>query len=195
MKTIILLVLVSLVLTACTPQAGDDVLKDKAQSDSIAKVKSDSVNDEACKALMKSPGFETDTATQVLAPEPKNLWETLKALNGFFNPKQKEWIACVSEKGFWTQLVESNFAMYLRNYWGLWSDYKSNPLVRDFYRMGVWHPDDMSVIILKSYHRVYNNRNVRLKEQIDELHTWYRDFYHMGVDSLVLRIQRLARDS
>ncbi|OPZ97037.1 MAG: hypothetical protein BWY70_01598 [Bacteroidetes bacterium ADurb.Bin408] len=195
MKIVFQMLFFTCALIACNPRNETDARIEKAQSDSIAKIKQDSANDAACATLLKDPGFEMDTATQILASEPKNLWETLRALNSFFNPKQKEWIACVSEKGFRNQMLDNNFAMYLRNYWGLWGDYKNNPLVRDFYRMGVWHPDDMSVIILISYHRLYNNRNIRLKEQIEELHIWYRETYRMPVDSLVYRIQRLAQDS
>jgi len=92
-------------------------------------------------------------------------------------------------------MCESTFDMFLRNYWGLWENYTDNLLVRDFYRLGIWHPDDMSILVLTSYYRVYNNHHIKLREQIENTHQWYKDFYKMNVDTLVAKIQRLAHDS
>lgn len=52
--------------------------------------------------------------------------------------------------------------MGIRNGWGLWA---GSQLAKYFEEMGIFHPDDMSAIILTSYHRHLNNKDVKLDEQ------------------------------
>jgi len=52
--------------------------------------------------------------------------------------------------------------MGIRNGWGLWA---GSHLAKYFEEMGIFHPDDMSAIILTSYHRYLNNKDVKLDEQ------------------------------
>lgn len=53
----------------------------------------------------------------------------------------------------------------IRNSWGLWS---RSRLAIYFESMGVTNPDDMSYIILRSFHRHLNGREIRLEEQIEQ---------------------------
>jgi hypothetical protein len=52
--------------------------------------------------------------------------------------------------------------MGIRNGWALWA---RSQLAKYFEEMGIFHPDDMSAIILTSYHRHLNNRDIRLDKQ------------------------------
>jgi len=52
--------------------------------------------------------------------------------------------------------------MGIRNGWGLWA---GSQLAKYFEEMGIFHPDDMSAIILTSFHRRLNNKDIRLDEQ------------------------------
>lgn len=52
---------------------------------------------------------------------------------------------------------------YLRNEWGLWM---GSPLQTWFKEKGIHHADDMSSIILTSFHRKVNNKEIKLDEQI-----------------------------
>jgi len=53
----------------------------------------------------------------------------------------------------------------IRNSWGLWKG--DSRIAKYFQKLGINHPDDMSGIILTSYHRHLNHLDLRLEEQID----------------------------
>ena len=55
----------------------------------------------------------------------------------------------------------------IRNNWGLWKRGK-NRLELFFNLRGISHPDDISSIILTSFHRHLNNKDIELKAQIRE---------------------------
>jgi hypothetical protein len=60
---------------------------------------------------------------------------------------------------------------WLRNTLGLWADLvkdpeERSPLAKWFNERGIFHPDDMSSIILTSWHRHLNNKDIELKKQI-----------------------------
>ncbi len=62
------------------------------------------------------------------------------------------------------------FGTWLRNNWGLWSGSK---LSEYFNSLGIYHPDDMSCIILYSYWRRLNGKPIELEVQIQ----YYIDFW------------------
>jgi hypothetical protein len=64
-----------------------------------------------------------------------------------------------------------SLGMYLRNNWGLWKG--ENKLVKYFNNLGIYHPDDMSSIIITSFHRHLNKKDIKLEEQIK----YYQDFW------------------
>ena len=59
----------------------------------------------------------------------------------------------------------------LRNRWGLWG--QKNSLYNWFLKRGIFHPDDMSGIVLQSLWRKLNNKPIRFKEQVKH----YKDFW------------------
>lgn len=63
----------------------------------------------------------------------------------------------------------------LRNKWGLWS---GSPLKDYFRKLGLEHADDMSEVIIRSYHRHLNGRPLDVEGQIATCRDhWER---HMG---------------
>jgi hypothetical protein len=68
---------------------------------------------------------------------------------------------------------------WIRNTLGLWADCQKEPaeerapLVRWFNKKGIYHPDDMSGIILTSWHRKLNGKKKKIKEQVKH----YREFW------------------
>jgi hypothetical protein len=62
----------------------------------------------------------------------------------------------------------------MRNNWNLWT---KSRLKRYFNRKGIYHPDDMSGIILKSYYRHLNDIDIDLKNQIK----YYQNYWE-GVE-------------
>lgn len=68
--------------------------------------------------------------------------------------------------------------MYIRNELGFWKDCNKEPdertpLVKWFNKRGIYHPDDMSSIILTSWHRDINGKKKKIKKQIKK----YREFW------------------
>lgn len=77
-----------------------------------------------------------------------------------------------SEVGAW----HHDLGRYLRNNWGLWQD---SVLANWFEDQGIHHADDMSGIIMLSFHRHLNGKPIRLREQIVS----YREYWiKCGVD-------------
>ena len=61
--------------------------------------------------------------------------------------------------------------MWLRNNWGLWSNER---LSKYFAEIGIYHPDDMSCIILDSYWRYLNGADPCLQEQVQDYQEYWR---------------------
>lgn len=59
----------------------------------------------------------------------------------------------------------NNLGRWIRNNWGLW---EGGPLKDYFQSLELHHPDDMSGVILTSFHRHLNNKPIELEEQIKE---------------------------
>ena len=62
--------------------------------------------------------------------------------------------------------IEMHFRLGLgiRNSWGLWSS--ENSLVKFFNSHGIFHPDDISSIIITSFHRRLNNKDIDFESQV-----------------------------
>lgn len=59
-----------------------------------------------------------------------------------------------------------NLGMSIRNLWGLWQE--DSDLHKYFKeKYGIWHADDMSGIILTSFHRELNHKEWNVKKQVD----------------------------
>jgi len=62
--------------------------------------------------------------------------------------------------------------MWLRNNWQLWG---GSRLSKYFNNLGIFHPDDMSGIILDSYHRYLTDKEIKLEEQINFYQEYWRN--------------------
>lgn len=80
---------------------------------------------------------------------PKNLEDCFEQINSFWNYSTKIQVKTWEEKEFIGN-VHLGFGMWIRNNWRLWG---GSRLSKYFNEMGIYHPDDMSGIILVSYHR------------------------------------------
>lgn len=94
---------------------------------------------------------------------PTNLIEAFNALDVILSPEDKVNVREWGEDRF-VAASHHSLGRWLRNNWGLWRG--KNKLCKWFKSQGISHPDDMSGIILTSYHRVTNNRQIKLQEQI-----------------------------
>ncbi|MEZ4687504.1 MAG: DUF6794 domain-containing protein [Bacteroidia bacterium] len=101
--------------------------------------------------------------------KPHNLEQCFAQLDEMLADSTKDKIMAGSEDDF---VVNSHFGLgrWMRNNWGLWGNSK---LRKFFKKMGLFHPDDMSSIILRSYYRYLKDEEIRLEEQVK----FYQDYW------------------
>jgi hypothetical protein len=105
----------------------------------------------------------------ILIGKPATLEQTYKYLDRIFDDVEKYSFKTLPED-IATSRLHFGLGMWIRNKWGLWGNSK---LKNYFLDKDVHHPDDMSGIILTSYHRYLNNRPVDLDGQIKKYNSFY----------------------
>lgn len=93
---------------------------------------------------------------------PKDLNHCFKALDEMQAQDQTSWLQMNEDDAL--SLSHHDIGQWIRNNWGLWEE--KGELYLHFVSLGIKHPDDMSGIILTSYHRHKNNKDLNLKEQV-----------------------------
>jgi type II secretory pathway component PulJ len=111
--------------------------------------------------------YVTDTINGVYIP--KNLEDCFSQINSFWNDSTKTQVKNMKEEEF-TGKMHLGFGMWMRNNWHLWG---GSRLSKYFNDLGVYHPDDMSGIILDSYYRYLSNEEIKLEEQVK----YYQDYW------------------
>jgi hypothetical protein len=101
---------------------------------------------------------------------PKDLNDALNYLNCTWLDKDKEEFKLKDENEAVSEL-HMGTGQGIRNEWGLWE--RKNSLYRYFKSKGIFHPDDMSSIILKSFHRQLNNKDIALECQIENIKNYW----------------------
>lgn len=101
---------------------------------------------------------------------PKNLDECFQQIDFFWSDSLKKEVKNMSEDDFTTN-AHFGFGLWMRNNWALWG---GSRLRTYFYEMEVFHPDDMSGIILDSYHRYLNGKAINLEEQIKYYQSYWK---------------------
>jgi hypothetical protein len=105
---------------------------------------------------------------------PNTLAETYPALEKIFKEEGLAKIRAGTEDDIGH--LHFGLGMFLRNNWGLWS---GGPLADWFNKHGIRHADDMSGIILTSFHRQLTGKPIKLEEQVKH----YRGYWiKQGVD-------------
>lgn len=105
--------------------------------------------------------FVTDTLRGVYIPE--HLEDCFKTLNKIYTDSVKLEISKLQEDEYSSGNHLFGIGLWMRNNWQLWG---GSRLSKYFNQIGIYHPDDMSGIILNSYHRYLNKKEIRLDEQI-----------------------------
>ena len=112
---------------------------------------------------------------------PKNLEESFVQINSFWHDTTKTELKKLTEDEFSGRL-HHGFGTWMRNNWGLWG---GSSLAKYFNEKGIFHPDDMSGIILTSYHRRLNNKPIDLEEQIK----FYQAFWEKAKANELKKVQ------
>lgn len=111
--------------------------------------------------------FTTDSIRGVYIP--KDIEDCFKQIDSFWDDSTKVKVKQWTEDEF-SGRVHMGFGMWMRNNWQLWG---GSRLSKYFNDLGIYHPDDMSGIILKSYHRYLTENEIKLEEQIK----YYQDYW------------------
>jgi hypothetical protein len=111
--------------------------------------------------------FSTDSLRGVYIP--KNLEDCFIQIDKFWNDSTKLEVGQLPEDEF-SGRAHLGFGMWMRNNWQLWG---GSRLSKYFNVLGIYHPDDMSGIILDSYHRYLTGKDLKLEEQIK----LYQDYW------------------
>jgi len=115
-----------------------------------------------CMFVISFIAFGQIKNTDMKKEKPKNLTECIQMLDKNLKTEDKDYIKILTEDEFF---MESHFTigMGIRNEWIR----SGNPeLVTFFLDQGVKHPDDMSAMILTSYHRHLLGKEIDLEGQI-----------------------------
>jgi len=108
-----------------------------------------------------------DTLRGVYIPE--NLEDCFVQINSFWDDSTKVKVKNWTEKDFLGN-AHFGFGRWMRNNWQLWG---GSRLSKYFNELGIYHPDDMSGIVLTSYHRYLTNQEIKLEEQVK----YYQDYW------------------
>lgn len=90
---------------------------------------------------------------------PSDLQDCFKQLDKLLSYTDKQSFASTSENSL--DKYHMGLGLWMRNNWGLW---KGSRLSNYFNKLGVLHPDDMSGIIIRFYHRHLNGHEFNLDE-------------------------------
>lgn len=90
---------------------------------------------------------------------PSDLQDCFKQLDKLLTSAEKKSFASASENSL--SSYHMGLGLWMRNNWGLW---KGSRLSNYFNKLGVLHPDDMSGIIIRFYHRYLNGHEFKIDE-------------------------------
>ncbi len=120
----------------------------------------------ACISVFGQTPSKTD-----LKYKPKNLDEAILQLEKLHHDTTKRNILRMTEDQFG---LRSHFGMgtWMRNNWRLWGGGK---LAKYFNSIGIFHPDDMSGIVLTSYYRHLKGQDRALENQVKYYQNYWKE--------------------
>jgi hypothetical protein len=127
--------------------------------------------------------------------KPKNLEEAVSQLTIIHDDSIKQKILLMTEEEFIGN-THMGLGLWIRNNWGLW---KGKELAKYFNSIGIYHPDDMSGIILTCYFRELNKQDWKVQEQIKKYQEYWKAMnehtYKLANDTAYQRIVKFKQDS
>ena len=127
--------------------------------------------------------------------KPVSLEEAVEQLKFIHHDSTKNKILIMTEDEF---LGNAHFGlgMWMRNNWGLW---KGKELAKYFNSIGIYHPDDMSGIILTSYYRELHEQEWKVDEQVKHYQDYWKKssehLYKYETDTAYRRMVHARNDS
>ncbi|MDH6354984.1 hypothetical protein M2132_001321 [Dysgonomonas sp. PH5-45] len=122
---------------------------------------------------------------------PYDIYDAFKQIDTFWPDSVKQEVKNMSEEDF-SARAHFGFGMWMRNNWALWHGSRFSKYFEDF---GIFHPDDMSGIILDSYCRYLRGADIKLDEQI----LYYKNYWEKvkkddDAEWLVKRIEYMSKE-
>ena len=102
---------------------------------------------------------------------PKDLQDCLLQLDILLSSGLRDTIRQMEEEEFNTA-AHFGLGMWLRNRWRLWGNTRLN---KYFNGLGLFHPDDISHLILQSYHRYLNGRPLDIEPYIKKCKAYWAE--------------------
>jgi hypothetical protein len=116
---------------------------------------------------------------------PKDLNDCFLQLNKILSKVDKEEFLNMDEKEA-VGMTHFSLGQWIRNNWGLWN---GSRLQKYFNDLDIKHPDDMSGIILTSYHRFLSKKEIELENQIKETKEYWQIIKNLYQDSSQVKIE------
>lgn len=111
--------------------------------------------------------FITDSLRGVYIPQ--DIPDCLRQIDSFWSDSLKRQVKSWTEDEF-SSKAHLGFGTWMRNNWQLWA---GSRLTRYFNALGIYHPEDMSGIILTSYHRHLQHQPLNLPAQIESYQAYW----------------------
>jgi hypothetical protein len=105
--------------------------------------------------------YTTDTLRGIYIP--LNLEDCFTTLDKMYSDSVKIEITKLSEEEYSSGNHLFGIGRWMRNNWHLWG---GSRLTKSFNKLGIYHSESMSGIIMDSYHRYLRKEGIKLKEQI-----------------------------
>jgi hypothetical protein len=102
---------------------------------------------------------------------PKDLTECLTELEKLLGKDEIESLRKKNEEDL--PGYQFDLARWLRGRWGLW---QGSRLAEFFKSGGIFHPDDMSAIILIAFHRYLNKRDINITEVVQSFWDYWKNY-------------------
>jgi hypothetical protein len=102
-----------------------------------------------------------DATSASVAPIPTTLDDCLRSIDKLWDLNSKDYALSQTETAF-VESETKRFGGWIRSNWLV----AGSGLAAHFHQMGITHVEDMTSIILTSYHRYLNQKPVGLDEQV-----------------------------
>lgn len=102
---------------------------------------------------------------------PMDLQDCLRQLDILIPDSVRDNIRQMEEQTFCTN-AHFGLGMWIRNHWQLWGQSR---LWTYFHKLGLSHPDDISDLILQSYHRYLNGKPLNIRPYIQKTKQYWKN--------------------
>ncbi len=120
-------------------------------------------------SILFSQNDNLSAKTEIIIPATLN--DSFRYLDSLFSDSTKLEIRSMQELEF-SSSMHFGLGMWMRNNWGLWQG--TSNLYHFFIKKGIWHADDMSGIILRSYYRHLTGKKIKLAHQFRKSKKYYK---------------------